>query len=65
LFEQEKLELIAEKDAERERLRQDMQDQIDELKRMLEEEKLNMGAAGQRRENELLGQLEEMRKELA
>jgi hypothetical protein len=32
---------------------------------MLEEEKLNMGAAGQRRENELLGQLEEMRKELA
>jgi hypothetical protein len=46
LFEREKLELIAEKDAERERLRQDMQDQIDELKRMLEEEKLNMGAAG-------------------
>lgn len=63
-FEVDKLALIADKDAEKERLREDMQAQIDELKRMLEEEKLNMGAAGQRRENELLGQIEEMRKEL-
>jgi polyhydroxyalkanoate synthesis regulator phasin len=37
---------------------------IDELKRHIENEKENMGAAGKRRENELLGMLEELRREM-
>jgi chromosome segregation ATPase len=37
---------------------------IDELKRQIENEKENMGAAGKRRENELLGMLEELRREI-
>ena len=37
---------------------------IDELKRQIEHEKENMGAAGKRRENELLGMLEELRREM-
>jgi hypothetical protein len=37
---------------------------IDELKRQIENEKENMGAAGKRRENELLGMLEELRREM-
>ena len=45
-FEGQKTDLIASKDAERERLRDEMQRLIDDLKRQLEEEKENMGAAG-------------------
>ncbi len=41
-----------------------MQIIIDELKRQIENEKENMGAAGKRRENELLGMLEELRREM-
>lgn len=52
------------KDAEREKLRQEMQLVIDELRRQIENEKENMGAAGKRRENELLGMLEELRREM-
>ena len=37
---------------------------IDELRRQIEHEKENMGAAGKRRENELLGMLEELRREM-
>ena len=37
---------------------------IDELKKEIEHEKQNMGAAGKRRENELLGMLEELRREI-
>ncbi len=52
------------KDAEREKLRQEMQLVVDELRRQIENEKENMGAAGKRRENELLGMLEELRREM-
>jgi len=38
---------------------------IDELKRLLEEEKQNMGAAGKRREDELLAEIASLRRELA
>ena len=41
-----------------------MQRQIDDLKRQLEEEKQNMGAAGKRREDELLGEVAKLRKEI-
>lgn len=37
---------------------------IDELRRQIEHEKENMGAAGKRRENELLGMLDQLRKEM-
>lgn len=57
-------ELAAAKDAEKEKLRIEMQLIIDELKRQIENEKENMGAAGKRRENELLGMLEELRREM-
>ena len=63
-FERRMQELIAAKDAEREKLRIEMQLIIDELKRQIENEKENMGAAGKRRENELLGMLEELRREM-
>lgn len=42
-----------------------MQHEIDELKRMLEEEKQKMGAAGKAREEELLATIAQLRKELA
>ena len=42
-----------------------MQDEIDRLKALLEDEKQNMGAAGKRREDELLGEINALRKELA
>ena len=37
-----------------------MQARIDELLRLIEEEKNNMGAAGKRREEELLGKIAEL-----
>ena len=42
-----------------------MQAQIDELQRQLEQEKLNMGAAGKKREEELLSQIEALKKQVA
>lgn len=42
-----------------------MQAEIDRLKALLEDEKQNMGAAGKRREDELLGEINALRKELA
>ena len=56
--------LSAKKDEEREVLRVQMQSIIDDLKRMLEEEKQNMGAAGKRREDELLKEIANLRKDL-
>ena len=56
--------LAAEKDSERESLRSQMQSEIDDLKRKLEEEKQNMGAAGKRREDELLKEIANLKKEL-
>lgn len=50
---------------ERENLRDSMQKIIDELKKLLEEEKQNMGAAGKRREDELLAEIANLRRELA
>ena len=41
-----------------------MQSVIDDLKRQLEEEKQNMGAAGKRREDELLKEIAYLKKEL-
>ena len=41
-----------------------MQSVIDDLKRLLEEEKQNMGAAGQRREDELLKEIANLKREL-
>jgi len=56
--------LATEKDSERESLRSLMQSEIDDLKRKLEEEKQNMGAAGKRREDELLKEIANLKKEL-
>jgi len=42
-----------------------MQDKIDELKRLLDEEKQKMGAAGKLREEELLREIDNLRKQLA
>lgn len=42
-----------------------MQTEIDRLKALLEDEKQNMGAAGKRREDELLNEINSLRKELA
>ena len=56
--------LSAKKDEEREVLRVQMQSIIDDLKRMLEEEKQNMGAAGKRREDELLKEIANLKKDL-
>ena len=42
-----------------------MQQQIDDLLRLLDEEKQNMGAAGKRREDELLNEIANLRRELA
>ncbi len=41
-----------------------MQSEIDDLKRKLEDEKQNMGAAGKRREDELLKEIANLKKEL-
>ena len=41
-----------------------MQSEIDDLKRKLDEEKQNMGAAGKRREDELLKEIANLKKEL-
>ena len=46
-------------------MRQEMQKQIDDLKRLLEEEKQKMGAAGKAREEELLAEIASLRKQLA
>lgn len=46
-------------------MRQEMQDKIDELKRLLDEEKQKMGAAGKLREEELLREIDNLRKQLA
>ena len=52
---EEKLgDLAQSKDQQKEQLRIEMQTQIDELYRQLEQEKQNMGAAGKKREEELL-----------
>ena len=56
--------LAAEKDSDREKLRSQMQSVIEDLKRELEEEKQNMGAAGKRREDELLKEIANLKKEL-
>ena len=56
--------LAAEKDTDREKLRSQMQSVIEDLKRQLEEEKQNMGAAGKRREDELLKEIANLKKEL-
>lgn len=56
--------LAAEKDSDREKLRSQMQSVIEDLKRQLEEEKQNMGAAGKRREDELLKEIANLKKEL-
>ncbi len=45
-------------------MRVGMQREIDELKRQLEEEKQSMGAAGKRREDELLNEIAKLRKEM-
>lgn len=58
------VDLGAKKDEEREVLRVQMQSIIDDLKRMLEEEKQNMGAAGKRREDELLKEIANLKKDL-
>ena len=50
---------------ERENLRDSMHKIIDELKKLLEEETQNMGAAGKRREDELLAEIANLRRELA
>lgn len=42
-----------------------MQQQIDDLKRLLEEEKQKMGAAGKKREEELTNEIASLRKQLA
>ena len=58
-------DLAQSKDQQREALRGEMQTQIDDLLRQLEQEKLNMGAAGKKREEELLSQIEALRREIA
>ena len=57
--------LRQELEARQEQMRQDMQRQIDDLQRLLEEEKMKMGAAGKAREDELLAEIANLRKELA
>ena len=42
-----------------------MQKQIDDLRKLLEEEKQKMGAAGKAREEELLAEIASLRKQLA
>ena len=49
-YEQKMGELSSQKDQEREDLRAEMQARIDQLLQQIEDEKQNMGAAGQRRE---------------
>ena len=53
-------QLTVQKDQEREGLRSEMQARIDELLRLIEEEKQNMGAAGKKREEELLNKIAEL-----
>lgn len=64
MYESMLTELAAKKDGEKETQRAQMQSLIDDLKRMLEEEKQNMGAAGKRREDELLREIANLKKEL-
>ena len=52
------------KDGEREAMRIELQKLIDELKRQIEEEKMNMGAAGKRREEELLGEIQRLKEQV-
>lgn len=53
-------EFGVQKDEEREQTRSELQARIDELLRQIEEEKQNMGAAGKRREEELLAKIAEL-----
>ena len=46
-------------------MRGEMQQKIDDLQRLLEEEKQKMGAAGKAREEELLAESANLRKQLA
>ena len=46
-------------------MRIEMQAQIDELYRQIEAEKQNMGAAGKKREEELLSQIDALKKQVA
>jgi uncharacterized coiled-coil DUF342 family protein len=46
-------------------MRTEMQKQIDDLRKLLEEEKQKMGAAGKAREEELLAEIASLRKQLA
>ena len=46
-------------------MRSEMQAKIDELLQQIEDEKQNMGAAGKRREEELLSQIEKLKGSVA
>jgi hypothetical protein len=55
------MELGQQKDAQREELRTEMQLTIDNLLAQIEAEKQNMGAAGKKREEELLAKIQALR----
>jgi len=61
---EELMNLNRAKDEEKEALRADMQRTIDQLLAQIEAEKQNMGAAGKKREEELLAKIESLRKDL-
>ena len=61
-YEAKLVQLSEQKENEKIRQREDLQKIIEELKQLLEEEKQKMGAAGKAREEELLGQIEALRK---
>ena len=58
---QDRMELGQQKDAQREELRTEMQLTIDNLLAQIEAEKQNMGAAGKKREEELLAKIQALR----
>jgi len=49
---------------ENEAMRKELQDEIDRLLQQIEAEKQNMGAAGKKREEELLAKIEALRKDI-
>ena len=49
---------------EKEAMRKELQDEIDRLLQQIEAEKQNMGAAGKKREEELLAKIEALRKDI-
>lgn len=53
------------KEQEMEAMRQQLQARIDELLKQIEDEKQNMGAAGERRERELLDNIAQLKSDLA